>query len=55
MGTDDLVVSESDSHWIKDQLGPEIVVEYLEIPGGHLQFMVGTDASYWTKNAMNLI
>ena len=55
VGMDDLIVSPKDSHWVRDQLGPDTVVDYLEVPGGHLQFFVGSDASYFTKNAMDLI
>ena len=50
----DLIVKPEDSHWARDLIGPNIV-EYLEIDGGHVTFMVGYDQSYFAQNAMNQI
>ena len=33
----------------------DALIEYKEFPGGHLQFFIGKDASYFTKYAMDLI
>ena len=51
----DLIVNPVDSHWVRDQLGNDTIVDYKEMPGGHLQFFIGTDASYFKKNAIELL
>ena len=38
----DLIVKPVDSHWARDLIGPNIV-EYMEVNGGHVTFMVGYD------------
>ena len=55
VGMNDLLVNPIDSRWIRDQLGNDTVVDYLEMPGGHLQFLIGKDATYFSNNAMKLI
>ena len=55
VGVNDLIVDPVDSHWVRDEIGKETIVDYKEMPGGHLQFFVGKDSSYFTKNAMNLL
>ena len=53
-GIEDTIVSIHDSRWLRDEIGEDIV-DYEEFPGGHLQFFIGKDASYFTENSMKLI
>ena len=55
VGMNDLIVNPVDSHWVRDQLGNDTIVDYKEMPGGHLQFFIGADASYFKKNAIELL
>ena len=50
----DLIVKPVDSHFARDLIGKNIV-EYFEINGGHLSFMVGQDVTYFRENAMTQI
>lgn len=53
-GRDDKIVTQEDSRWARDILG-EAVVDFQEIPGGHLSFFVSRDQTYFQVNALNLI
>ena len=50
----DLIVNPNDSREARDLLGPNIV-EYMEIDGGHVTFMVGYNQTYFVENAMEQI
>ena len=54
VGHDDTMVTLVDSHWLVGQLNPAIV-DYMEVPGGHLQFFVAKDFKYFTDRAMSVI
>ena len=51
VGKHDLIVLPSQSRSLRDMISPSIV-EYLEIDGGHQVFMVGTNQTYFSQNAM---
>lgn len=54
VGKDDLVAQVEDSHWLRDQV-KDALVDYQELKGGHVQFFVNKDASFFTKNIMTQI
>lgn len=54
VGNTDTIVTTKDSRWAHKALG-DAVVDYREVNGGHLQFFLTEDASYFTDNAMRMI
>lgn len=44
-----------ETDWIKKQLGPEMVIENIEIEGGHIAFFLLNDMSYFQKNVMKQV
>ena len=54
VGRHDRIVQPLTSRWARDKFGPAIV-DYLEIDGGHVTFMIGKNQDYFRSNAMSLI
>ena len=47
----DLIVTPEDSKWARELIGPS-VIDYMEVDGGHVTFMLGYDQTYFKENAM---
>jgi len=54
VGTKDELADILDNRWLRDQLG-KAVVHYDEYNMGHLTFMVGKDASWFTGKGLDLL
>ena len=50
----DRIIYPVDSRWARDVLGSS-VVDYQEIDGGHVTFMVGKDQTYFLDGALSQI
>lgn len=48
VGFNDTIVFPEDSRWLRDQLS-FAVKEYMEVEGGHLQYFIGNDVSYFYR------
>ena len=54
VGKHDTLVNTENSRWVHKMLYPNIV-DYWEVDGGHIQFFLADDVTYWTERAMKLI
>jgi len=54
VGKHDTLVNTENSRWLHKMLYPNIV-DYWEVDGGHIQFFLADDVTYWTERAMKLI
>ena len=54
VGRHDRIVNPVTSRWARDKFG-QAIVDYEEIDGGHVTFMIGKNQDYFRNRAMSLI